>query len=79
MFCKEETPKVLIVEGKNDCHGVYQIAAQKGSTVSLGFGKAKATRKHWNVLVACWLIERGHRPWGSCWTPIAILEAPSAA
>jgi hypothetical protein len=30
MICKEETPKVLIVEGKNDCHGVYQIAARKG-------------------------------------------------
>jgi hypothetical protein len=30
MVCKEETPKVLIVEGKNDCHGVYQIAARKG-------------------------------------------------
>lgn len=30
MLCKEETSKVLIVEGKNDCHGIYQIAAKRG-------------------------------------------------
>jgi hypothetical protein len=30
MPCKDETSKVLVVEGKNDCHGVYQIAARNG-------------------------------------------------
>ena len=30
IYCKDEARKVLIVEGKNDCHGIYQIASQHG-------------------------------------------------
>ena len=29
-FCKDETENLLVVEGKNDCNGIYQIAAQNG-------------------------------------------------
>jgi hypothetical protein len=35
-LCKDETANVLIVEGKNDCHGVYQIAARTGLAGTFG-------------------------------------------
>jgi len=30
VLCKERRPEILVVEGKDDCHGIYQFAAKKG-------------------------------------------------
>src|SRR5258708_398664 len=35
-LCKDETENVLVVEGKDDCHGIYQIAARSGLEPSFG-------------------------------------------
>jgi hypothetical protein len=35
-LCKDETANLLVVEGKDDCHGIYQIAARKGLDQSFG-------------------------------------------
>jgi hypothetical protein len=42
MFCKDEASKILIVEGKNDCYGVYQIAAKKGLTGIFGIWQGES-------------------------------------
>lgn len=35
-MCKDETSNLLLVEGKDDCHGIYQIAAKSGLGQSFG-------------------------------------------
>jgi hypothetical protein len=39
--CREETPNLLVVEGADDCNGIYQIAVRSGIEKSFGIWEGR--------------------------------------
>lgn len=44
-FCKEATSRVLVVEGKDDCNGIYHLAAKRGFANAFGIWEGGSDRE----------------------------------